>query len=225
MSAITPSSPEYGIQQNVVDHYPPTVRVVRHLLSFLQWRFSLLPRGAYHWEPEGEDSPDGQESEIYIAGDTPLPARAVGERPAVTVLRSQLAFQGIGIGDMAHHDLSTGGKSYSDLLPTTLAVNVLSRLPMVAERLAWFVQEQIFTLREDIIREEKCIIWMGQRTTITPPSPAGALVDSQESDWIAVAIYLPMFLQHRTSFTPINVPAVEKIDVRIQKLSLTVNKG
>lgn len=225
MTAITPSSPEYGIQQNDVDQYPPPVRVVRHLLSFMQWRFSLLPRGSYHWEPEGEDSPDGQPSEIYIAGDTPLPARAIGTRPAVTVLRSQLAFQGSGIGDVAFHDLKTGGKSYSDLLPMTMVVNVVSKLPMVAERLAWFVHDQIFTLREDIIREEKCIIWMGQRATITPPSPAGALVDSTESDWIAVALYLPMFLQHRTSFTPINVPVVEQIDVRVQKLSLTVNKG
>lgn len=216
MAAIIPSANDYALQQNSVEQYPPTVRAVRHLISFLQWRFSLLPLGAYHWSPEDEDSPDGVSSEIYISGDTPLPARAVGDRPAVTVLRSQLAFQGVGMGDVLHHDLATGGKTYSDLLPTTFAINVVSRLAMVAERLAWFVHDQIFTMREEIVRTEKSIVYLGARATLAPPSPAGALVDSVESDWIAVALYLPVYLQHRTSFIPLNVPVVNKIGVKLQ---------
>jgi hypothetical protein len=216
MSALTPSSPEYGIQQNRPEFYPPTVRVVHHLVSFLQWRFSLAPVGAYHWAPEDADSPEGIRSEIYIAGDTPLPARAVGERPAITILRSQLAFQGVGMGDLVDHNLRTGGKAYMDLLPTTICINVLSRLGFVAERLAWFVQDQIFTLRDEIVRTEKCILSLGARTTMSPPSPAGALIDSVESDWIAVSLFLPTYLQHRTSHVPINVPTLKKLGTEIE---------
>lgn len=216
MSAITPSSPEYGIQQNDAFEYPPPVRAVRHLVGFLQWRFSLLPVGAYHWAPEEETSPEGvKSSEIYIAGDTPLPTRDVGDRPAITVLRSQLAFQGVGIGDTMFHNLQTGGKTLADLIPTTFCINVLSRMPMVVERLAWFVYDQIFTLREDIVRTEKSIVMLGPRVTMTPPSPAGALVDATEPDWTVVALYLPVYLQHTSSFLPINVPVVEKIDVTV----------
>jgi hypothetical protein len=222
VTAITPSSPEYAIQQNDPAFYPPSVRAVRHLISFLQWRFSLLPRGAYHWMPEDEDSPDGVSSEIYIAGDTPLPARAVGERPAITVLRSQIAFQGTGIGDVRDHQWQTGGKIYTDLLPTTLVVNVVSRLPMVADRLAWFVHEQIFTLREQILRSEKCIVAMGSRATVTAPSPAGALIDSTESDWIAVSIYLPTYLQQVSSSLPINVPMVKKLELSMTSRHIEV---
>jgi hypothetical protein len=224
MTAMTPSSPEYAIQQAAVEQYPPTLRVVRHLISFLQWRFSLLPVGAYHWQPEDQESVEGTKSEIYIAGDTPLPAQAIGERPAITVLRSQLQFQGVGIGDMAFHNLRTGGKTYMDLLPTTICINVLSRLAFVSERLAFFVQDQIFSLREEIVRNEKCILSLGPRTTMAPPSPAGSLIDSVESDWINVALYMPTYLQHSTSFTPINVPVLEKVDVKVRDLSVNLKK-
>lgn len=224
MTAMNPSSPEYGIQQNKLEQYPPTIRACRHLIDFLQWRFSLLPAGAYHWSPDDPDSTEGTRSEIYIAGDTPLPTQAVGERPAITVLRSQLAFQGVGIGDVAFHDLRSGAKAYMDLLPTTLCINVLSRLAFVAERLAFFVQDQIFTLREEIIRTEPCILSLGQRTTMAPPSPAGSLVDSVESDWINVALFVPLYLQHTTSFIPINVPILEKIDVNVRSVDASVKK-
>jgi hypothetical protein len=211
MTALTPSSPEFAMQQNVMGQYPPTLRAVRHLTSFLQWRFSLLPAGAYHWQPEDAENPDQSGSEIFIGGDTPLPSRTIGDRPAITVLRSQLAFQGVGIGDVAFHNLRTGGKVYMDLLPTTLCINVLSRLAFVAERLAFFVQDQIFTLREEIVRSEKCILSIGARTTMGAPSPAGALVDEAGSDWIVVPLFLPTYLQHHTAFTPINVPVIKKI--------------
>lgn len=214
MTAFTPSTPEYGLQQNEVAQFPPTIRLVHHLIDFLQWRFSLLPVGAYHWEPEDGVLPEGARSEIYIAGDTPLPMRAVGDRPAITVLRSQAAFQGIGLGDVAFHNLQTGGKSYMDIIPTTLCINVSSRLAFVAERLAWFVQDQIFSLREEIIRTEKCILALGARTMLAPPAPIGALADQADSDWMTVAMYLPVHLQHRTSTIPINVPLLKKVTVQ-----------
>lgn len=214
MTAILPPAVEYPFQQNLVAHYPPTVRIVRHLVSFLQWRFSLLPVGAYHWAPEDEMNAEGiTASEIYISGETPLPGRAVGERPAITVLRSQVGFQGVGIGDMVHHDLRTGGKQYIDLIPTTIVINVLSRLAFVAERLAWFVQEQIFTLREEIVRNDQSILSLGARTTIAPPAPAGAMVEAAESDWMLVALYLPVYLQHRAGFVPINVPVLDAVEL------------
>ncbi len=213
---ITPSSPEYALGQNDPAAYPPTLRAVRYLVSFLQWRFSLLPIGSYHWAPEDADQPDRSGSEIYISADTPLPARAFGERPAITVLRSQLVFQGIGIGDTMDHQLTSGAKSYMDLMPTTLCISVVSRLSYVAERLAWFCWEQVFTLREEIIRTEQSILSIGRAVTMTPPAPAGPLVESADTDWIAVALYLPTYLQHTMSFIPINRPVLSGFSVDVK---------
>lgn len=225
MSGVTPSSPDYAIGQNDVAQYPPTLKAQRHVIDFLQWRFSLLPVGAFHWQPEDRDSPEGgTRSEIYISADTPLPAQAVGERPAITLSRSQLQFQGVGLGDVAFHDQRTGAKAYMDMMPTTLVINVLSRISFVAERLAFFVQDQIFTLREEIVRTEPCILNLGSRTTMSPPSPAGALIDSTEPDWINVSLFMPLYLQHTTSFHPINVPSVQKIGFKFGKVSLSANK-
>lgn len=206
------TNPLFALTQNEPAFLPPTVRVVRHLISFLKWRFSLLPVGSYHYDPDSDTSPDQKGSEIFIGGDTPMKTAMAGARPAITVLRSQLAFQGIGIGDRLSADLRTGGRSYMDLMPTTIVVNVLSRVDVVAERLAFFVQEQIFTMREELVKSEPCILYMGARTGMSPPSPAGTLVDTPQSDWVCVALGLPTFLQHSTSKTPLNKTIVGEVN-------------
>lgn len=188
--------------------YPPTVRATRHILSFVKWRFSLAPVGTYHWEP-ADDTPDQKGSEIFIGSDTPITTQYVGKRPAITVMRSQAAFQGIGQGDVLSADLRTGGRTYMDLIPTTIVIHVLSRIPVVAERLAWFVQNEIFTLRAEIVKTEPCILYLGARTGMSPPSPAGTLVDTPEPGWTCVTLALPTFLQHASEKSPLNKKIVK----------------
>ncbi len=212
MTEPTANEVDYGVAQNAVEMYPPSLRAVRHILSFLQWRFSTLPIGTFHWEPTEEDAVDGGTSEILIAKDTPLTSRMLNSRPAITVMRSQAQFQGIGIGDVVYHDWQTGGKSRMDLIPTTICINVLSRSPIAAERLAWFVQEQVFVFRDEIIKEEPCLLYIGQRTQLSAPSPAGALVsDANGEDWSVVSLFLPTYLQHLTKSEPLNVPVVKAL--------------
>jgi hypothetical protein len=134
------------------------------------------------------------------------------------VMRSQVQFQGTGIGDVVDHSWGSGGKTRMDLIPTTICINVLSRIPTVAERLAWFIQDLVFGFREEIVRTEKCILSIGQRTSMPPPSPAGSLVDTEE-DWTVVPLFLPTYLQHSVTTTPINVPVLQKLN------SILKNKG
>lgn len=206
MTAVLPPDPMHPLASMDRGFLPPHLKALVHVLDFLKWRFSLLPVGAYRWNPETEDSPDQAESEIFIGADTPIRVAQVGKRPAITVLRSTLAFQGVGIGDLAFHDMRTGGKAYMDLLPTTLCINVLSRMPEVAERLSWHVTEQLWTLREELIKTEPCILLTGTKPVLGPPSPAGAFVDTEKSDWSVVTVTLPLYLQHTTSKMPLNRP-------------------
>jgi hypothetical protein len=206
------TTPDHMLTQNDPAFYPPAVKAVRHIISFLKWRFSLLPLNSYRWDPATDITPDQKGSEIFIGADTPLQTAQVGKRPAITVLRSQMAYQGVGIGDKSYVDLRTGARSYLDLVPTTIGINVLSRVDVVAERLAGFVQSQIFALREEIVKTEPCILNIGARAGISPPTPAGTLVDTPNSDWRCVAMAYPTFLQDSITKTPLNKTIVGEVN-------------
>lgn len=212
---MTPTTPEYALTSSDPGHLPPTLRSIRHIVDFLKWRFSLLPVGSFHWSPEAEDSPDQGDSEIFIGTDTPISTTIVGARPAITVARSQLAFQGVGIGDLAFNDLRTGAKAYMDLLPTTLVIYVLTRMPFVAERLAFFIAEQLWVLREEIIKTEPCILYLGAKPMLSPPSPAGVLVDAPTNEWSCVTMTMPLYLQHTASKYPLNRVILNKLNLKL----------
>lgn len=199
-------SPEYALGSMDPRFLPIELRATRHIIDFLKWRFSLLPTGTYRWNPETEDTQEQVESEIFIGADTPIKTTIVGQRPAITVLYSTSAFQGVGIGDLAFHDLNTGAKAYMDLVPTTLCIAVLCRVGFVAAKLAGFVREQIFTLREEIVKTEHCILYVGTKPVVSPPSPASSFVDTEKEDWSVVSITMPMYLQVTTSKMPLNKP-------------------
>ncbi len=198
----SPTAPEYYLGGQ---GYPPTFQVVRHFVDFLQWRFHKLPPGAYQWRPEDGGSMSGEgQSEIYISADTPIDPAVVGQRPAVSVLRSQAAYNGVGMNDRAYVDMQTGAEVKMDLLPTTIMVNFLSMLPVEAERLAWYGQEQIWTFREEIIKTLPCLLYTGQRPSVSAPSPAGSLVMSSDYEWTVVVVAIPTYLQHTTTKMPLN---------------------
>jgi hypothetical protein len=93
-----------------------------------------------------------------------------------------------------------------DMLPTTLMINVLSSHDVEAERLAFFVWEQVSAFREAIISTMPGLLYLGQRGSLSAPSPAGALVDSTEREWTVVVVSFPCFLQHATTIQPLNRP-------------------
>ena len=210
MSAITPTTPEGYLQGQ---HFPPTFELVRHIISFLKWRFSTLPTGAYHWDPDSEASPEQSGSEIFISADTPIKPQIVGKRPAITVMRSAATFQGVGIGDLAFVDLQTGAQVRMDLIPTNLMINILSRMPVEAEQLAWFVQEQIFTFREEIVKSMPRLLYTGAKASLSAPSPAGALVDSTDFEWCVVVVSFPAYLQSSTTKLPLNKKILKSVGV------------
>ena len=192
----------------------PVEDVVRLMVSFLKWRFSKLPAGAYHY-----DLTDGAESnsEIYIGSETPLETERIGKRPALTVLRAPAAFAGIGLGNLAYVDLYTGAEVYMDLLPTTITIASLSSVPVVSERLAWFVSTQIRSLWKMITKKsDGLILSMGQQISISPISPAGALVNDPTGDWTTVTIGIPVYLQHSVSRMPLNQITFEDFNLNMR---------
>ncbi len=211
---ITPD-PSQSINKVDPCSYPVPVRAVYHILNFLKWRFSLLPVGAYHWVPGSDMKEEQPGSEIFLTTDTPVRSTVLNSRPGITVLRGGIVHQGMGIGNLMHADPRTGGRSYLDLMPVTVIANVLSRLPFVAERLAGFVDEQIFTFSEEIVKTEPAFVYCGQRASISAPSPAGTLVDEVKPGWCVVSVAIPVFMQIRTSKMPLNRPVLNRTPVKV----------
>lgn len=210
MSSSTPTAPEYSLPLS------PPMAAVRHITDFVKWSFSKLPRGGYHWDADTESSPEQSGSEVHISADTPIDVEKVGARPAITVTRGQAVFQGVGLGDLAYHDLATGTKVQMDLMPTTILVNCLSRIDIEADGLAWFVAEQIRGFRDAIIKLENKILYIGAHVGISAPSPAGSLVAAgPDQGWCVVVVSFPAFLQHATTTMPLNKRILNGFSMRM----------
>lgn len=210
MSDITPQTPE---TQPGEDGSSPMVRLQRVVVGFVRGLFGELPAGAYRWEPTSAENPLQEGSEIWIGTETPIAPEIVAKRPAVVVGRGPAAFHGIGLGDQAFVDQATGAHVKMDMIPTTLNINVVSRMPFEAEELAWFIAKHIWNLRNELMRGNKFIMYMGQRPALSPPSPAGSLISGPETEhnWSAVGISMPVYLQHMEVAMPLNLPVLSEV--------------
>lgn len=191
----------------------PLVRLQRVVVTFIRGLFAQCPPGAYHWDPNSAVSQDQEGSEIWVGTDTPINPEIVAKRPAVVVSRGPASFQGIGLGDQAYTDMATGASVKMDMIPTTLVIHVLSRIPVEAEQLAWFIAKHIWLLRSEMMRGNSFILYTGQRPSLSPPSAAGSLVGGPdvESDWIVVTIQMPVHLQHMEVAYPLGKTVVGTI--------------
>jgi hypothetical protein len=214
MAAITPTTPE---GQPGDDGTSPLIAIQRVFVSFIRGLFAQVPAGGpYHWqEPSQDHSLDQEGSSIWIGTDTPINPEIVGIRPAITVSRGPAAFHGLGLGDKAFIDWQTGGVSKMDMLPTTVSINVLSRFPFEAEQLAWFVGKHIWSLRDELLRGNTFALYLGNRPSFSPPSPAGSLIGGPETEhnWVVVNINFPVYLQHLEVSVPLNRPILGEVVV------------
>lgn len=211
MSLVRGTTPEGQPSDDVGSS--PLIRLQRVIVNFVRGLFAQCPPGSYHWEPSTGTSQDQEGSEIWIGTETPINPEITAKRPAVVVGRGPAAFHGVGLGDSAYVDHRTGGHVKMDMIPTTLNVNVLSRIPVEAEEIAWFIAKHMWSLRNEILRGNSFIMYTGQRPSLSPPSAAGTLVagPDTESDWIVVTISMPVYLQHMEVAIPLNKPILREV--------------
>lgn len=193
----------------------PLLALQRVMVSFVRGLFAQCPPGAYHWESSTGTSQDQEGSEIWIGTENPVDPEVVANRPAITISRGPAAFHGVGLGDQAYIDVKTGAHVKMDMIPTTANINVLSRNRLEAEELAWFVAEHIWNLRNEIMRGNTFILYLGQRPSLSPPTAAGTLISGPDSEenWIAVSINMPVYLQHMTVAAPLNQSVLREVAV------------
>lgn len=183
------------------------LRQVRTLYTaFAQGLFAAAPPGTYRWAPTLEDT------EIVITGENPVGVESVGLRPAISFSRGPVQSNALGNDDMLEYNFETGAKKKGLLISGMMNVNCLSRNDLETESLAWIVAEQLWMHRELLMRAG--FFEIGRQFVIGSPSPAGSLVEGDNTDdWFATVLSLPFQFSRTSQFTPINRQLVEQIGV------------
>lgn len=175
----------------------PLNYMVKAFICFLQTIYEVAPSGYFRWTPNPE------ESEIVITEENPIHVEAVDQRPVLSVIMGPTRFNGSSLDDLVNVSARDAKEIHTDLLPGTITINCVSRVPQEARFLAWNNARTIWALRKQFIRETH-IHEVGRNISISPVSPAGALVAGDtEGEWHSVSVSCPFFLQWTDSVTPL----------------------
>lgn len=215
-SKVPQTHPFGGEASNFRDSPLEQVRTL--FVGFIQGLFYSAPVGAYHWTPD--DS-----TEIVVTDESPVHVSNLGQRPAVCCTRGPVQFFSLGLDDMMSYNIETSTKSKSVLVPGTMSVNCLSRLPLESERIAWIIAEQLWAHRELLMREG--FFEVGRMPVIGSPSPAGSLVAGDQGDELFVTvIQCPFQFYRTTSVTPLNQAIAKNVTLSLRsRLNRVGGKG
>lgn len=215
MTARIPSTAADGAFPQDSFKYSPLEHVSSLFIAFYQGLFSASPPGAYHW------SPDDDLTEIYISGENPLKDATLGTRPGLSFTRGPVQFYSLGLNDMLSYDPRTGTQRKSVLVPGTLTINALSRVPAEATNIAWVCAEQLWLHREMLMAEG--FFEIGRQPGIGAVSSAGALIGGDSADeWYVTSVSCP-FQFYRTSQTsPLNRQIIRELRVNLEQRMSTV---
>lgn len=175
----------------------PLNYAVKGFIAFLQTIFEEAPGGYFHWRPLLE------ETEIVITEENPVKIETVERKPVISVILGQTKFNASSLDDLLNVKASNAQETHTDLLPGTMSLNCMSKVPQEARFIAWMCARTIWNLRKIFIREA-LFHEVGRGISIGPVSPAGALVSGDtEGEWHAAAVVCPFFLQWTDKITPL----------------------
>lgn len=180
---------------------------------FIQALFFGLPEGAaYKW------SDDLKATRIVIKDGNSVTGQEVNYRPGVTFSRGPVQSMNLGINDRLRYDASTGGVVKSVLLPGTMNINIISRVPQEAENLAWLITESLWLHRQLFL--QMGFFDIGRSWVIGSPTPAGRLVEGDGGDeWYAVTVSSPFVIYRTSEVTPLGKQIAENLGIRLRTQS------
>lgn len=195
----------------------PLNYVVKAYIAFLQTIWETAPKGYMHWAAELE------ETELVITEENPVHLEAKEQKPAISVVLGPSRFNGSSLDDLVHVAADNAREIHTDLIPGTMTLNCLSRVPQEARFVAWQCARNIWILRKLFCRESH-IHDTGRNISIGSVSPAGALVQGDtEGEWHVVPVSCPFYLQWTDTVTPLKhdwsgrpIHSLQQIGMRLQ---------
>lgn len=187
-------------------------------MRFLQGLFASRPPGDLRWTGDAR-------TEIAILNELPVRAENVHQRPIITVTRSPLQWTQLGFDDMTSFDFANGRKVKAALLSGTVVLNCCARVPLESESLAFFVARHLWLLR-DLLMQAGNFYDVGRGLQIGAPSPAGAIIPSDQADeWYATTVVSPFYAKELSSLQPLNQQVLRSIQVRMTPYLAPVPEG
>jgi hypothetical protein len=172
----------------------PILHAERLIILFLQRLFESAPSGSFRYHS------DAEASELRITSVYPVPAEVLDKMPVIVTNLSTVGFQGLGMDQLLHEEMSTGTRTHVDLCTGYLFMNCLAKERYEALTLGWFVAIHTWALRRILMR---CGFHdVGQRFQINPPSDPGQLV--QGAAWpevINVSLATPISFHYGVRVT------------------------
>lgn len=175
----------------------PLNYMVKAFTAFLQTIWETAPLGCFHW------SSDLENTELVITEANTINLAEIEQKPSISVILGPTKFNGSSLDDLVSIDATNAQEVHTDLLPGTVTLNCLSRVPAEARFIAWVCARTIWNLRKLFI-SESCIHEVGRNITVGAVSPAGALVQGDtEGEWHSVTVSCPFFLQWTDTVLPL----------------------
>lgn len=195
----------------------PLNYVVKAFIAFLQTIWEAAPQGYMHWSSLLE------ETELVITEENPVHMESKEQKPLVSVILGPTRFNGSSLDDLVHVSSTNAKEIHTDLIPGTMTLNCMSRVPQEARFLAWQSARNIWILRKLFCRESH-IHDTGRNISISSISPAGALVQGDtEGEWHNVQVSCPFYLQWTDSVTPLRhdwsgrpIHSLQNVGLRLQ---------
>jgi hypothetical protein len=207
-SKVTTTKPAGAIPEDSFK-YSPLEHVRSLFVGFIQGLFAAQEPGHYRWDACLDTT------EIFISDESPIHTTNVGQRPGVSVARGPVQFYSLGLDDMLSYDPATGAKRKSVLVPGTMAVHAISRVTLECERIAWWIAEELWANREELLRAG--FFEIGRQPQILSPTPAGTLVQGDMADeYFATTVTCPFQFYRTTQVTPLGKTIVQHVNVAMR---------
>lgn len=199
---VLPDPPAYGDE--------PLDWHTRVYLLFTQGLFQQMPIGSWKW------SDDEKLSEISITDQAPFPRERVEQRPAIVVMRGQAQYANMSLDNMRSVDWKTGAKERTDLIACTMALNVVAKIDVEAQKIGWILMRHLRTFKTLLQRYGR-IHKIGDEVSISPVSPPTGAVITGEGDmeFVMCTVQSPFFFQWTERYTPTDKNLSREIDAHL----------
>lgn len=201
----TDDAQEASFSENPLQH-------VRELYTrFLQGVFSARPVGNYQWRP------DDKHTEVCIVNENPLNPLVYGQRPIMTLTRSEVQFQSLGLDDMIYTDVRTGMKRKSVLIPGAMTISVCSRVDQESENLAMIVADSLWSLRD--VLQRMGFFHVGQNIRVGAPGPPGSIMANDAGkEWYCTRVLSPFQFVRTNQITPLNQDVFQHVQAQLRPM-------
>ena len=204
-----------GVGEDSLTHH------LRLFTRFMQVVFATWDKSSYKW------TSDPKTTDIIIQGEGVVTPEVVEKRPAIIVARSPTAWTNISLDQFAgpllkrdphtgqttfvpNMDPETGAVRHTDLLSSTMVLNVLSAEGLEAVRLAGFCAYAVRVLKNALMRAG--VHRVGEDIQVGCESPPGAMVQPDSTEIILVPVTIPFFYQQTYTISPKDKLLLTEVD-------------